>query len=146
MFQVEAEARAVLAGLKDLARRQLVRFELAVAPGLAIDGDETALRAILTELTVHAARRAAGGRVLVAASHNGRFAEIAVCDDARGGGQWLEADLRSARQLAVALGGTLEASPGNEGTIVMFRVPGARGGPDQAKRDEASVASSARSK
>src|SRR5690348_11774882 len=83
MFEVEAEARAMLAGLKDLARRQSVQFELAVEPGLAIDGDVHALRAVLTELTAHAARRAAGGRVLLAASRVGRFAEIAVCDDGR---------------------------------------------------------------
>src|SRR5690348_3330196 len=146
MFQVEAEARAVLAGLKDLARRQLVQFELAVQPGLAIEGDAPALRAILTELAAHAARRAAGGRVLVAAARAGRFAEIAVCDDARGSGQELEEGLRSARHLATQLGCTLEARPGDEGTTVTLRVPITRTASGEAKSDRPAVVSPARSK
>ena len=144
MFQVEAEARAVLAGLKDLAKRQLVRFELAVQPGLAIEGDVLALRAVLTQLIAHAARRAAGGRVLVAGSRAAGFAEIAVCDDGHGGAGSLEEDLRGARQLAAELGGMLEAKAGDEGTTVTVRVPDARGVADGTKR--ISVASATRSK
>ena len=141
---MEAEARAVLAGLKDLALRQLVRFELAVEPGLAIDADEQALRAVLTELIAHAARRAAGGRVLLAAARMGRFAEIAVCDDGRGGREGLEEDLGRARQLATELGGVLEARPGDEGTTVTLRVPDARAMAEEPNR--VSAASPVRSK
>lgn len=144
MFQVEPEAQAVLAGLRDLARRQLVRFELAVQPGLAIDGDVLALRAILTELIAHAARRAAGGRVLVAASRTGRLAEIAVCDDGRCGDQGLDEDMGRARRLASEFGAILQATPGDEGTTITLRVPDARPAADTA--DKVSVASSARSK
>lgn len=145
MFEVEAEARAMLAGLKDLARRQSVQFELAVEPGLAIDGDVYALRAVLTELTAHAARRAAGGRVLLAASRVGRFAEIAVCDDGRCGSQGLEEDLRSAGQLAAQLDGTLQVRPADQGTTVTLRLPMARQA-DPARRSPVSVAASTRSK
>jgi signal transduction histidine kinase len=145
MFQVEAEARAVLAGLKDLARRQLVRFELAVQPGLAIDGDGLALRSVLTELIAHAARRAAGGRVLVAASKTGHVAEIAVCDDGRVESQGLEEDLRSVRQLAAQLDATVEARSADVGTTVTFRVPLAPS-PGGAAQGRAAAASQGRSK
>ncbi len=146
MFQVDAEARAVLAGLKDLARRQMVRFELAVQPNLAIDGDVQALRAILTELAAHAARRAPGGRVLVAAARHGHLAEIAVCDDGHGREEKLGEELRSVRQAAAVLGASVLARSRDEGTTVTLRVPTAPPAGGATGEDRKPVAFPARSK
>lgn len=124
-LEVEAELRAVLAQLEELAARHRVGFELAAQPGLTVRTDPRVFRETVNHLLVHAISQAPSGRVLLGAFQHGGRVHVAVTDDGRGAERAIqEAALRPAERLAALQGATLEIDPRiGQGTILTLRLP-----------------------
>jgi hypothetical protein len=100
-------------------------LEMAVQPGLAVQVDPGAFRAVLSDLLDTAIDQAAGGRVLLCAARSGSRITISVSDDGpRADGPRREASLRDAERLAAMHGAVMrvDARP-SEGTTVNYMLP-----------------------
>jgi len=125
LLDVDAEARAALAGLVSRAARQHVQLELANEPGLLVHMSPRSLHEVLDNLLVHAIDAAPGGHVLLGGMRHGGRVQIAVIDDGAGVDAMVQrAELRQNEEIVALLGGTLEidSRPG-EGTAVLVRLP-----------------------
>lgn len=126
-LDVAAEAHAMLRQLDGVARREWVRFQLAVQPGLTVRTDVRAFREILAELLNNAIHHSPGGCVLFAAMLHGGRVQIAVTDDGVGLDRATqEASLRHMQPLVALQGGTLELTidaGGHTTAVIRFPAP-----------------------
>jgi len=125
LLDVDAEARAALAGLVSRAAQQHVQLEVAIEPGLLVHMSPRSLHEVLDSLLVHAIGAAPGGHVLLGGMRRGGRAHVAVIDDGAGVDARVQrAELRQVEEIVALLGGTLEIdSRAGEGTAVLVRLP-----------------------
>jgi hypothetical protein len=125
LLNVEVEARAILAGLTELAARKQVRLEIAIQPDLTVHIASRSFHEILDIVLIHAIESTPGGHVLLGGMRHGGRVQIAVIDDGRGVNADVQrAQLPSVERAIALLGGRLEIdSRPNEGTTILLRLP-----------------------
>ncbi len=124
-LNVQLEARAILAGLTELAARRQVRLEIAVHPDLTVHIASHSFHEMLDMLLIHAMDATPGGHVILGGMRHAGRVLIAVIDDGKGVHSDVQrAELRDVEQVVALLGGRMEIdSRPNEGTTILLRLP-----------------------
>lgn len=138
---LETQIRTILEQETPRAAGQFTRIEMAVQPGLVMNGDREAFRRALRLIVRDSLTRAESGHVLVtAARHGGRLRVVVADDGPAGERETQEGRLREAQELLALMGATFElefARPDGRSVVMRLPEPGPLRTPIMKAQEEA---------
>jgi hypothetical protein len=122
---LQAELRAVLAGVQDAADRLNVQLELAIPAGLVLPTEPGVFQPVLRALLRNAVEHTPNGRVFIGAMRADACVRLIVIDDGKTGARPIAAELRKplARLLAGAGAGLVVDHRPGDGTTLVLSMP-----------------------